>query len=119
MNREKKLESVLIIAAGFIVFFFIFKIKIFLLVALLVAIFGAMSKLFTDGLTWIWFKLSEVLGWLNARILLSIVFFIFLFPMALLMKAFGKSSIQLKKDKKSYYFERDVTYKPEDLENVW
>lgn len=119
MNREKKLESVLIIAAGFIVLFFIFKIKIFLLVAFLVAFFGAMSKLFTDGLTWIWFKLSEILGWLNARILLSVVFFIFLFPMALIMKAFGKSAIKLKKDKQSYYFVRDCVYKPEDLENVW
>jgi flagellar biosynthesis protein FlhB len=119
MNREKKLESLLIIAAGFIVLFFIFKIKWFLLVAFLVAFLGAMSKLFADAVTWLWFKISEILGWINARILLSVVFFIFLFPMALLMKAFGKSNIQLKKNKTSYYSERDHVYKSEDLENVW
>ena len=119
MNREKKLESVLIISAGFIVFFFIFKIKWFLLLAFLVAFLGAMSKVFTDGLTWLWFKIAEILGWINARVLLSVVFFIFLFPMALLMRVFGKSSIQLKKNKTSYYSDRDQVYKPEDLENVW
>ena len=119
MNREKKLESLLIIAAGFIVLFFVFKIKWFLLVALTVAFLGAMSKLFGDGVPWLWFKISESLRWLNARILLSILFFIFLFPIALLMKAFGKGAVQLKKSKTSYYSERDHVYKAEDLENVW
>lgn len=119
MNREKKLESLLIIAAGFIVLFFVFKIKWFLLVAFIVAFLGAMSKLFANGVTWLWFKISEILGWINARILLSVLFFIFLFPIALLMKAFGKGSVRLKKSKDSYYSERDHLYTSEDLENTW
>ena len=119
MDREKKLESLLIIAAGFLVLFFIFKIKLFVLIALIVAFFGAMSKVFASGVTWVWFKISQILGWINSRLLLSIVFFIFLFPLSLIMKAFGKSTIKLKKEKNTYYYQRDLVYKPEHLEDVW
>lgn len=119
MNREKKLESVLIIVIGFIVLFFIFKIKLFLLIALLVGLLSALSNTVLQGITWLWFKISEILGWINARILLSIVFFLFLFPMALLMRAFGKPGMALKNKKSSYYSDRNHKYVAEDLENTW
>ena len=119
MTKEKKLEAMLVIAAGFILLFFIFKIKWFLLTAFLIAALGALSELFTNAVTWLWFKIAEILGWINSRILLGIVFFIFLFPMALLMKALNKITVQLKRNKSSYYSERDHLYTPEDLENTW
>lgn len=119
MTREKRLESMLIIAAGFIALFFIFKIKWFLLTAFTIAFLGAMSKPFTQATTWLWFKLSEGLGWINARILLGIIFFLILFPISLLMRLFNKNVLKLKKQTTSYYTERNHTYTNEDLENVW
>ncbi len=119
LTREKKLESMLVIAAGFMVFFLIFKVKWILLVALLIALIGAFSKVLTHWVTWAWFKLSEILGWVNARILLGIVFYIFLFPMAMIMRMTTKVSLKLKKEKNSYYTERDHLYTNKDLENTW
>lgn len=119
MKREKKLESVLVISAGFLLLFIIFKINLFLIVAFWVSFLGSISKLFTNGLTWVWFKIAEILGWINTRILLITVFFVVLFPMALIMRLRGKSSIQLNKNKSSYYSNRDHIYTAEDLENVW
>ncbi|HXB41836.1 MAG TPA: SxtJ family membrane protein [Bacteroidia bacterium] len=119
MSREKRLESMLIIAAGFIVLFLIVKIKWFLLIALAVAILGAMSKIATQGITWAWFKISEILGWINSRVLLGAIFFLFLFPISLLMRALNKITIKMKKQKDTYYSERNHTYTSEDLENSW
>jgi hypothetical protein len=119
INREKRLESMLIIAAGFIVLFIAFKIKWLLLIALMVAVLGAMSKLATQGITWFWFKISEILGWINSRVLLSIIFFLFLFPISLLMRLLNKMTIKMKKEKETYYQERKHTFTPEDLENTW
>lgn len=119
MNKEKKMESLLIITAGFIVLFFSFKVKIFLLVALLVAVLGALSDFFADKITWVWFKIAEVLGWINSRILLGVVFYCFLFPIAMLMRVLNKGSIKFKKSNSTYYSERNHMYKPEDMENVW
>lgn len=109
----------LIIAAGFILLFFIFKMKIFLLIAAVVAVLGAMSKLATQAITWLWFKISEVLGWINSRLLLGIIFFFFLFPISLIMRLFNKITVKLKKHEGSYYAERNHTYTSTDLENSW
>ena len=119
MNREKKLESVLVIAIGFLVLFFIFKIKIFILVSLLVLLLSVMSDLIMDGITWLWFKIAEILGWINARILLSFVFFIILLPISLLARLLNKTAIKLKRSNASYYKERNHTYTSEDIENMW
>ncbi len=109
----------LIIAAGFIVLFLIFKLKWMLIVSLAVAVLGAMSKLATEGITWVWFKIAEILGWINSRILLGIIFFLFLFPISLIMRALNKITIKMKKQKDTYYSERNHTYTTEDLENSW
>ncbi len=119
MNREKKLESILIIAAGFLVLFFVFKIKIFILISLIVLLLSAMSDLFTDGLTWLWFKLAEILGWINSRILLGVIFYVVLCPIAFVTRLLGKTSITFKKNKDSYYSERNHVYTKEDIENMW
>ena len=49
-----------------------------------------------------WMKIGYILGWLNSRIILGLVFILILQPIALIMKIFGydplrKSQIQLKK----------------------
>ena len=119
MNKEKKLESVVIIAAGFIILFLVFKIKWFLLTALLVSILSVMSNFVLDKITWLWFKIAEILGWINSCILLGIIFFIFLSPLAFVMRLMNKGSIKFNKQEGSYYHERDHTYVNEDLENTW
>jgi len=118
-SKEKKLKSMLVIAAGFIVLSFIFKNNWFLLVSFLVAFFGSMWPSFTAGVTWFWFKLSVILGWINSRVLLGIVFFVFLFPIAFLMRVLSKGALKIKKEKGSYYTERNHTYLSGDLENTW
>ena len=36
-----------------------------------------------------WMKLGSVLGWINSRIILGIIFFLVLFPIAFIMKLFN------------------------------
>lgn len=119
MNREKKLEAVLVIAAGFMLLFFAFKFKWLLLVAFFVAALSALSDSALHAITWFWFKLAHVLGWLNTRILLALVFYLFLFPVALVVKLFNKDGLKLKNKDVSCFSPRNHTYKAEDLENTW
>jgi hypothetical protein len=119
MNKEKKLESLLIIAGGFILLFLALKLNWLLLIALLVALLGAISDFFADKITWVWFKIAEILGWINTRILLGFVFYVFLSPIAFFMRIMNKGAIKLKKEKVTYYAERNHTYTNADLENTW
>ena len=50
-----------------------------------------------------WMKLGHFLGWLNSRIILSIVFILVLQPIALIMRISGHDPLRKKKlDQKSY-----------------
>ncbi|WP_430408606.1 hypothetical protein [Kordia sp.] len=68
---------------------------------------------------WIWGKIALVLGWINTKIILSVVFFIFLTPFGILSRIFSKGSLQLKNDSKTTFVERNHTYSKKDLENIW
>lgn len=45
-----------------------------------------------------WMKLGAVLGWINTRIILGIVFFIVVFPISLMMRMFGNDPMRRRID---------------------
>ena len=47
----------------------------------------------------IWIKIGNVLGFINTRIILGLMFFVMIFPIGLLLKIFGKDSMDRKLDK--------------------
>lgn len=73
-----------------------------------------------NAMEWIWFKIAFLLGWVNSRILLSIVFFLFLFPIALIASLFTKDPLQIRSvNKDSFYSNREHLYSKADLKNIW
>ena len=52
----------------------------------------------------IWMRIALILGWLNSRIILGVIFLLVVTPMALVMKLFGKDPMQrkLEAEKSSY-----------------
>jgi uncharacterized membrane protein len=122
MDKAKHLETLLVITGGMLVLYYIFESKYFILAAAIVSIGGLMFPFFAKGIHWFWYKLAMALGYVNSRILLSLIFFIFLMPVAWLAKLFTKDSLQLKKKTSpddSYYVDRNYAYQKKDLENVW
>jgi len=119
MKHEKVLEAILTIVGGLLVFYFIFEITALIIIALCLIVLSLGSKLFARKVVWLWFKLSEVLGYISSRILLTAIFYLILFPIALLYKLFHKDNLALKRKTESYYTERDHEYVPNDLENPW
>ena len=50
-----------------------------------------------------WMKLGDMMGWLNSRLILGLVFLLVLLPLALIMRIFGHDPLKVKKtDQKSY-----------------
>ncbi len=61
-------------------------------------LFGGMGLVFPRGLTPVfrlWMKFGEKMGWLNSRILLSLLFYLILTPMGWVMALLGKRPLQL------------------------
>ncbi|HNX90788.1 MAG TPA: SxtJ family membrane protein [Candidatus Omnitrophota bacterium] len=65
-------------------------------------------------------KLAHAIGWVNARVILFLVYYLLVFPIGVLMRLAGKDSMSANWDKKSdtYWIERPlVVDTKESLEN--
>ena len=51
-----------------------------------------------------WMKLAHVLGWVNTRIILSLVYFLIVTPLALIFKVIGKDPMCRKFDEQDSYW---------------
>lgn len=133
LTAQDKIKAILVIVVGFLVLYSLFtylnvdaifwgKVKVvyFLYAALIVGVFSLMSETFSSLILKGWFKIAEILGFINTRIILGLVFFVFLFPFALLQKLFvRKNFLGLKDDSDTVYSPRNHVYKPEDFDNIW
>ncbi|PID45961.1 MAG: sxtJ [Proteobacteria bacterium] len=52
----------------------------------------------------VWLKISEVLGWINTRLIMGIIFFLLIMPIGLIMRLFAKDPLnkQWSESQKSY-----------------
>ena len=72
--------------------------------------------------TFIWFNLSDFLGKILSKILLSVIFLVFVLPVGLFRKLYGKDSLKLKlfrKSGSSVFIERNHKFTREDLINPY
>ena len=49
----------------------------------------------------VWLKVGHLLGWINSRIILGVMFFLIILPIGLLLKIFGKDSMNRTLNKQS------------------
>lgn len=121
LSEADKIKSILVITVGFLGLWFLTnKQHITLLyISLGVGVLSLLSSTIQDSILWVWDKIALVLGWINTRIILSLVFFVFLFPVAMLTRLKMRNLLQLKKTTQSVYKTRNHTYTSEDLENTW
>ena len=48
-------------------------------------------------------KIGDILGWVNSRIILGLVYLLVLIPISLIMRAFGYDPLQIKNKKQKKY----------------
>jgi hypothetical protein len=64
-------------------------------------------------------KFAEVLGKVMNKVILGVVFFVFLLPVALLSRLFRKNPLKMSREKNTYFSERNFTYTKKSLEQLW
>jgi hypothetical protein len=116
---KANLKSILVITVGFTIIGFFTHSDWPFYVAVTVGIVSIISERAAGFINTIWFGLARVLGYINSRILLTIIYYFFLFPLSLISRLSGKKSIILKQNDTSYYSIRNHQYEKADLENPW
>jgi len=122
ISEADKAKAQLVIVTGLLVFYFIFGSRYpwLLYVGVTVGVLSIAIPIVGDWIVKGWFKLAEILGAINGRILLSLVFFLILFPIAVLSRMGRKNPLSLRSDKSASAFtERNHLYTPKDLAQVW
>ncbi|MVM31001.1 hypothetical protein GO755_13255 [Spirosoma sp. HMF4905] len=120
MDVTEKVKAQLVIVTGLVVLYFVFKSPWFLYGAVAVGVLSLAVPVVGDLIVKAWFKIAEVLGNINGKIILSVLFFVFLWPIAMLYRLTSKNPLSIKRtDEKSFYNERNHLYTKEDLEQTW
>ena len=79
-----------------------------LVISLIFLILGLLNSKFLSPLNKIWFKFGLFLGKLISPLIMGVIFFLVVTPIALLMRMLGKDLLNLKfNTKKSYWIEKD------------
>lgn len=117
---QDRFKTILVIVTGLLALSFILKIDLIAKIALAIGVISVFIPLAAKGIEWLWLKLALMLGWINSRILLSVIYFGFLMPIALVSRLFTKDPLTLKgKKADSLFTVRNHAYKKEDLKNIW
>lgn len=93
-----------IISLGFLIIYLLSGWNWAVWIVLIISTIGVFSPYLSTIIHFLWMKLAELLGWIMHNLILGIVFYLFLFPTALLSKLFGrKDNLQLKLKTNSTY----------------
>ena len=118
--KSNPVHTMLVITVGFIMLYFIFKWKWFLLIAFACGLTGILSPFLSKQIDFLWMKLALLLSFIVPNILLGIIFYLFLFPIALISRIFGnKDPLKIKFKGSSLYKERERQFDKTSFENPW
>ena len=112
--------TVLTIVFGLLVFNYLIDNKILFYLSLLFSGIGVLSRKLSIIIENIWFRLSYILSQIVPNILLSIIFFLILTPIALLSKLFNSySNFNSKNNQKTTFITQNKSFDKNSFERAW
>jgi hypothetical protein len=118
--KSNPTKTVLTITVGFLVVYFIAKWQWALSVAGIIGLAGLFSDFLAEKIEWLWMKITWILSLIVPNILLSLLFFLFLFPIALLMRITSKKNfLQLKNRGNTTWIADTKVFDAKSMENPW
>jgi hypothetical protein len=111
----ERYQNTLIIGIGFTLLGLGFGFEPFLWVAFIISLTGLLSGWASDRVIFAWHKLGHALGYVNSRIILSIIYILVLTPIAILYRLTRKKEAATQ----TFYITRNHLYTPKDMEKGW
>jgi len=91
-------------------------------VSVIILIITLLVPAFFYPLAFLWYGLAFVLGAVMSRVILSLVFFLIVFPVGIIRRIAGRDELKLKlfkKSRESVFKTRDKEFKASDLEHPY
>ena len=88
VDYKKTDQTILTIVVGLVVIHWLSGNEYLLHAAILIGLLSLISRKIGNGINWLWMKLAWVLSLIVPKILLAAIFYLFLFPIAVLASIF-------------------------------
>jgi len=113
-------KTVLTITVGFLVLHIIFSWYWALIVSLVVGVGGLFSQSVANGINFLWMKLTIILSLIVPNIIMALIFYLLLTPLAFMARIFKKEDeLLLKGSQSSTFFNVNRKIDKNSLEKMW
>ena len=124
MNTNKiktnPVKTILVITVGVQIIYFTTLWEPALLISLILGLIGVISKYLAIKIDFLWMKLTWLISLIIPNILLTIVFYIILTPIALISRLFSKKDeMFLINTSSSLFKENNKTFNKKSFQNPW
>lgn len=120
-THSSELETLGVLSTFFLILNVITHRQMFVYTALALMLVALFVKPLARTISRAWMKFAEVVGTFNSRLILSLVFYLLLTPLALLYRAFNRNPLSIKPGQEdgSLFVTRDHVYSKTDFEKMW
>jgi len=106
MNKSStNKDAIPAITLLFLLLFLAFQNQFFIYLAIAFILISFLWKGFSEAANFIWQKLGEAVGKVTGTVILTLIFFVVVFPMSLGMKLLGKDPMKLKQPRGNSNFD--------------
>ncbi len=113
-------RTILTIVIGFLVLFLTTQKIWWLYIAIGLGGLGALSSFLAEKIAYLWMQLGHLLGLVVPKILLSVIFFVVLFPLALLLRLTSKKdALHLKNNRDSVFQAVNKSFAVDSFKKPW
>ncbi len=118
--QTEPFRTVLTITAGFLVIYLIWGWQWALITALVSGIAGVLSTRLAGFIHWLWMKIAWLLSFIIPTLILTLIFYIILLPLALLSRIFRKEKpVVLENTRDSMFRDNIKIFGKDDFKNPW
>ena len=119
-EKHQPERSVSTIAIALVILYFITGREWLFNLGLLMGLIAVFSGFLSRKIEYVWMKLAQVLGLFMPKIILSFMFYIVLFPVALLSRVFSrKDPLLIRRHYVSTFQDRNKIFTPESFKKLW
>ena len=120
INREQTLETLGGLALALSVIGIYFETQVLLYIGLGCLALALLVNPLARGIVFVMKKVATFIGGVISKLILALVYYLVLTPVALIVRVFRPDPLILKPgDQESYFQERNKTYTAEDFEKIF
>lgn len=121
MDRIETMKTINVLSLASLIAYFIFDIKWLLWIAAGFMVGNILESRITALIAKYWMGFASFMGNVNSKLILTLVFYLILTPLALIYRVFNKELVRHFRDnrKKSYFEDVNSHCRKKDFEKLW